>query len=186
LQIVSSGGLSSIFSGFEIDGDLEYIRLKLGFSGALYLSGSIRFAPRQFLGPLASCMNAWQKTFEAKVVMPYLGTSMIGAINPTASTLDTDWSGYVVSAPISPKPLEAMFVENPNLLADCQIGLTVEKVARAINGAASEYLSGSYQFEIQPLSSRIKLAQASVRYGEQVFQAEPELSAGYLKYDVKN
>ncbi|MFT5140517.1 MAG: hypothetical protein ACI9CB_002181 [Rhodothermales bacterium] len=184
LQIESSGGLSSIFSGFEIDGDLENIRLKLGFAGAMYLNGSIRFSPTQNLGPLTSCMSAWQKSFEAKVVMPYLGSSMIGTIDSGKSYLVTDWSGYVVTAPITPTPLQAMFVDNPNLLADCQIGLTVDKVARAIEGAASDYLDGNYMFEIQPLPSRISLAQATVEYGEMMYMAEPELSSAFLKYEV--
>ena len=117
--------------------------------------------------------------------MPYLGSSMIGLIKPSSSSLSTDWSGYEVSAPISPAPLEAMFVENPSLLADCQIGLTVEKVRRAIDGAASEYLSGQYQFEIQPTPSRIILARASVEYGEMKYQANAELGAKTLKYDVR-
>jgi hypothetical protein len=185
LQIESSGGLSSIFSGFEIEGELENIRLKLGFAGAMYLKGSIRFAPRQNLGPLTSCMNAWQKSFEGKVAMPYLGSSMIGTIDSGRSYLETNWSGYVVSAPITPTPLEAIFVDNPNLLADCQIGLTVDKVARAIEGASSDYLRGNYMFEIQPLPSRISFAQATVEYGSMMYLAEPELSSTFLKYDVQ-
>ena len=186
MQLETTGGLSSVFSGFEIEGDLENIRMKLGFSGLLELSGSIRFAPRQFLGPLANCMNAWQKEFDGKVVLPYLGNSMIGVIQVGVSSLQTDWSGYVVSAPISPTPLEAMFVDNPSLLADCQIGLTIEKVNAAIEGPGSYYLAGRYPMEIQPLSSRIDLALASVKFSDEEYHAEPLLSNTHLKYEVRD
>jgi hypothetical protein len=186
LQLETGGGLSSIFSGIEIEGDLESIRLKLGFSGVLSLSGSVRFAPAQFLGPLASCINGWQKSFDGQVVLPYLGSSLIGKIQTNGNNLETDWSGYIVSAPISPTPLEAMFVDNPNLLADCQIGLTVQKVASAIEGPNSNYLSGQYPIEIQPLPSRINFAAASVKFDNEVFSAEAELSDTHLRYEVKN
>ena len=185
LKLDTSGGLSAIFSDFAIEGDLTNIRLKLGFSAALDLTGSIRFAPRQTLGSLASCMNAWQSSFQGKVVLPQLSTSMIGQIKTTESRLTTDWSGYVITASIKPTPLESMFVDNPNLLADCQIGLTVDKVAEAIDGANRDYLSGAYPFEIQPLQSQINLSKASVSYGELMFEAAPELSPSHLKYDVK-
>jgi hypothetical protein len=151
----------------------------------LNLTGAIRFAPGPSLGPMTECINSWQKAFSARVVMPYMGNSMIGSMTPSPASIDTDWSGYVVSAPISPVPLEAMFVENPRLLADCQIGLTVEKVSRALDGAARDYLSGIYQVEIQPLPSQINLARASVEYGDMKYQAEPELSGSSLIYDVQ-
>ena len=95
-------------------------------------------------------------------------------------------TSHVVAASISPAPLEAMFVDNPNLLADCQIGLTVNKVAAAVTGDSSEYITGDYHFEIQPTPSRIDLGEASVAYGENVFIAEPQLSPTHLKYEVKN
>ena len=79
-----------------------------------------------------------------------------------------------------------MFVENPNLLADCQIGLTVQKVANAIDGPNANYLSGQYPIEIQPLPSRINFAAASVKYGDDIFSAEAELSDTHLRYEVKN
>jgi hypothetical protein len=160
--------------------------MKLGFSAALDLAGSIRFAPREALGNLSECMNAWQSSFDGKVVLPQLTNSMIGAIKSAPSTLITDWSGYVVTASINPTPLEYMFVGNPNLLANCQIGLTVDKVVDAIEGAGHDYLAGKYFFEIQPKQSRIKLAPASVEYGGQPLLAEPELSATHLRYEIKN
>ena len=51
VELNTSGGLAAIFSDFEIEGDLESIRQHLGFSAALELSGSIRFAPNTALAP---------------------------------------------------------------------------------------------------------------------------------------
>jgi hypothetical protein len=186
LKLEASGGLSAIFSDMEIEGDLASIRLNLGFSAALTLNGSVRFAPRQELGQLAACMNGWQKSFTGTVVLPQLASNMIGAIKPSGSALTVDWSGYTIPASINPIPLEDLFVDNPNLLADCQIGLTVTKVAAAISGENTDYLAGIYPFEIQPSSSRINLAHASVSYGEDVFAAAPVLSDSHLKYAIKD
>jgi hypothetical protein len=186
LQMETSGGLSAIFSELEIEGDLENIRLNLGFSAALDLQGKIRFAPSQALGPLTECLNAWQSTFTGKVVLPQLISSMIGVIRSEPSALVTDWSGYVISASISPTPLESMFMNKPRLLADCQIGLTVDRLSEKIDGGAQGHLTGYYQFEIQPTQSRIDLAPASVEYGQQLLQAAPELSGTHLKYDIRD
>lgn len=186
LNMKASGVLAAVFSDFEIEGDFASIRQNLRFSAALDLSGEIRFAPRMELGPIASCIDAWQKPFEGVVVLPQLANNMIGAITVTETALFTDWTGHVVTASISPTPLEAMFLENPNLLADCQIGLSVGKVATAITGANSKYVTGSYHFEIQPMPSRIDLGMASVTYGEEVFEARPELSTTHLKFDVED
>jgi hypothetical protein len=186
MEVKTAGGLAAIFSEFEIEGDLTGLRQDMRFSAALELSGVIRFAPEKELGPLAGCMNAWQKRFDSVVALHQLSNSMIGTIVPTKTALVTEWTGHVVAASISPAPLEAMFVDNPNLLADCQIGLTVNKVAAAVTGDSSEYITGNYHFEIQPTPSRIDLGEASVAYGENVFIAEPQLSPTHLKYEVKN
>jgi len=186
MEVKTSGGLAVVFSEFEIEGDLAGLRQDLRFSAALNLSGVIRFAPRKELGPIASCINAWQKRFDSVVVLPQLSNSMIGTMVPTKTALVTEWTGYVVAASISPTPLEAMFVENPSLLADCQIGLTASKVADAVTGDSSEYITGNYRFELQAKPSRIDLGQASVAYGDEIFTAAPELSPTHLKYNVKN
>ncbi len=186
LDMKTTGRFTAVYSEFEIEGDLERIRQSLDFGAALKLSGTIRFAPKTELGPLAVCMNAWQKSFDGIVVLPQLANNMIGTIVPTQTALVTTWTGQVVTASISPSPLEAMFVENPNLLANCHIGLTVGKVAASITGANSEYVAGRYPFEIQPSPSRIDLATASVVFGDKVFKAMPELSSTHLKYEVRD
>ena len=186
MEVKTSGGLAAIFSEFEIEGDLTGLRQDMRFSAALELSGVIRFAPEKELGPLAGCMNAWQKRFDSVVVLHQLSNSMIGTIVPTETALVTEWTGHLLSELFFLSPLEAMFVDNPNLLADCQIGLTVNKVAAAVTGDSSEYITGNYHFEIQPTPSRIDLGEASVAYGENVFIAEPQLSPTHLKYEVKN
>lgn len=186
LGVKTKGGFAAVFSGFQIEGDLAGMRQRMGFGAALEVSGVIRFAPDRKLGPLADCINAWQKSFDAVVVLPQSATGMIGTIRPTQSAFVTDWTGYVVTASIAPTPLEALFVENPRLLADCQIGLTVGEVAAAIAGPGSGYVAGRYDLEIQPAPSRIDLARASVTMGDDVFTATPELSRTYLKYEVRD
>lgn len=186
LELQASGGLSAVFSDFLIEGDLEQLRLKLGLSGALNLQGSIRFAPRPGTGPLAACINAWQKSFVGRVVLPYRANSMIASMETTPSVLMTDWSGYTLPATISPPPLEAMFVDNPSLLADCHIGLTVDAVSRKLAGQASDYLAGRYRLELQPAQTRITLSDATVVYGEQVYSAGPSLSATHLTYTIED
>ncbi len=186
MELKTTGRFTAVYSEFEIEGNLARIRQNLDFSAALKLSGTIRFAPKTELGPLAACMNAWQKSFDGIVVLPQLANSMIGTIVPTQTALVTTWTGQVVTASISPSPLEALFVENPNLLANCHIGLTVGKVAAAVTGANSKYVAGSYPFEIQPSPSRIDLARASVAFDGEVFNAMPVLSSTHLKYEVRD
>ncbi|HSM69042.1 MAG TPA: DUF2914 domain-containing protein [Xanthomonadales bacterium] len=184
LKLQTGGRLSAAFSNFSIEGDLEGLRLNLGLSGTLRLDGSIRFAPKQAVGPLAACMNAWQKSFRGRVVLPYQPSSMIAPIQTSPADLTTQWSGYILSASINPAPLEAMFVDNPGLLAGCHIGLTVDTVARAISGAGSDYLSGRYLLEIQPSASRIRLSDATVASGDEVYRAPPLLGDTHLKYEI--
>ena len=186
MEMKTNGRFTAVYSDFEIEGDLARIRQNLDFSAALKLSGTIRFAPKTELGPIAACMNAWQKSFDGTVVLPQLANSMIGTIVPTQTALVTTWTGQVVTASISPSPLEALFVENPNLLANCHIGLSVGKVAAAVTGDNSDYVAGRYPLEIQPSPSRIDLATASVAFGDDVFNAMPELSSTHLKYEVRD
>lgn len=184
LKLQASGGLSAVFSDFLIEGDMEQLRLKLSLSGALILRGSIRFAPRPDTEPLAACINAWQKSFQGRVVLPYRANSMIAPIAVAPAALSTDWSGYALSATISPPPLEALFVDKPSLLAGCHIGLTVDTVSRNLSGEASEYLAGRYRLDLQPAQTRITLADASVVYGEHAYTAAPSLSATHLTYTI--
>lgn len=186
MGVRSAGGLAAVFSDFEIEGDLTGLRQNLRFSAALKLSGNIKFTPRTELGPMAECIAAWQDSFDSVVVLPQLANSMIGTMESAETALVTAWTGHVVTASVAPTPLEALFVGNPGLLADCHIGLTVDKVSAAVTGENSEYITGRYQFEIQPTPSRIDLGAASVVYGENIFHAEPRLSPTHLKYEVKS
>jgi hypothetical protein len=186
LALRTSGNLGAIFSTFEIEGDLETLKQNLSFNAELELSGTVAFAPSKSLESLAFCMEAWDSSFDIRAVLPQQASSMIGEITTTNSGLFTDWSGYVETASINPTPLESMFVENPNLLADCRIGLTVDKVSSAVSGENSEYLTGKYQLEIKPHSSRINIGMARVRFGETAFEGVPVLSVGYLKYEIQD
>jgi len=185
LDLQAGGRLNAIFSDMQIEGDLQGLRLNLGFNAALNLQGDVRFTPAPALGPLAECMAAWKKTFSARVVFPQLASSMITDIQASPGMLSAPWSGYVVPAAINPSPLGAMFAGNPNLLADCRIGLTAAKVVDAIGGPGRMYLAGTYPLEIRPAATRIVLGRATVEYGERSFDASPQLGVSHLRYELR-
>ena len=83
-----------------------------------------------------------------------------------------------------PAPLEALFVGNPELLANCHIGLTTGKVAAAMVGDNGGYYAGRINFEIKPLPSRILLAPARIGYSETLHSLPPEFSATHLRFEV--
>jgi hypothetical protein len=184
-QVRTTGGLRAIYSSFELGEDLSDLRLNLGFSAALDLEGTVSFNPRSGLGQLGTCIAAWKGLYRAKVVMPLAASSMIGSVETDGAALVTNWSGYVLSAAVTPSPLQAIFVEHPGLLADCQIGLTVDRVAGALVGEDGGYFGGGIGFEIQPLPSRIQLEPATLEYGERTYGSMPVLSGKHLRFELE-
>jgi hypothetical protein len=95
------------------------------------------------------------------------------------------WSGFGLTIDTGLSPLKTIFVGDPVLLANCKIGLTVNKVEKAITGDDAEFYRGHIELEIQPLPTKIQLAPASVLSGDTVHSAEARLSASHLRYDIE-
>jgi hypothetical protein len=183
-QVRASGGLLAIFSGFSLEGGLDQLRMDLEFSTSLDLDGTIAFRPGESLDSLADCISAWQGSYRVKIEMPLAANGMTGTLRTETSSLVTDWSGYVLPAEAAPAPLEALFVGDPELLANCHIGLTTGKVAAAMVGDNGGYYAGRINFEIKPLPSRILLAPARIGYSETLHSLPPEFSATHLRFEV--
>jgi len=79
-----------------------------------------------------------------------------------------------------------VFVGNPQLLANCNIGLTVNKVEQAVSGDNAKFFTGNIELEFQPLPTVIKLAPATVEFGDRVHSAEAILSQQFVRYDIEN
>jgi len=101
------------------------------------------------------------------------------------ASLIANWSGFAMPLTMTPSPLESVFVNNPQLLASCGIGLTVKKVEDAIVGDEREFFSGQMKLEVQPLPTKIRFSPASIFYGDKSYHAEAVLGAKHLRYDIK-
>jgi len=75
-------------------------------------------------------------------------------------------------------------VGNPNLLANCSIGLTVSDVERAFTGDDANFFSGRLELEIQPQAAVISLSPLTMQYGEREFQGEAVISSTHVRYDI--
>ena len=75
-------------------------------------------------------------------------------------------------------------MDNPNLLANCLIGLTVNDVERAITGDNADFFTGQLELEVQPQPAVIYLSPATVQYGEREFQGKAMMSSGHVRYDI--
>ena len=77
-------------------------------------------------------------------------------------------------------------MDNPNLLANCSIGLTVNDVERVITGDNADFFTGQLELEVQPQPAVIYLSPATVQYGEREFQGEAVISSTHVRYDILN
>ena len=95
-----------------------------------------------------------------------------------------NWSGYILPVDIVPSPLESVFVDNPSLLANCSIGLSVRDVENVFTGEDADFFTGQLGLEIQPQTATIQLSPATMRYGKDEYQGEAVISATHVRYDV--
>lgn len=75
-------------------------------------------------------------------------------------------------------------MDNPNLLANCLIGLTVNDVERVIAGDDADFFTGQLELEVQPQPAVIYLSPATVQYGEREFQGKAMMSSSHIRYDI--
>jgi len=179
------GQLSAVFSRFRIEEDFSRLKLDMALKSDLEVSGNLKFSPNDIPKPLQVCIKAWSKPFSSRAVAESIPNSILTNIDAGESALTATWSGFAMPLTMTPPPLESVFVNNPQLLANCGIGLTVEDVEQVIAGDEAEFFSGKMKLEVQPLPTRLNFSPATVVYGEQSYQAEAVLGNSHLRYDIR-
>jgi len=183
-QTQARGQLSANFSNFRIEGDLSGLKLDMLLKSDLQLDGDLNFSPGDIARPLANCIVAWSTPFKNRFVNTPAVNNMLSNFEQRHSTLVANWSGFGLTIDTKPSPLESAFVGNPQLLANCGIGLTVKKVEQAFTGDDAEFFRGQMELEIQPLPTKIHLAPATIKLGGNIYSAEADLSSSHLRYDI--
>jgi len=181
----ASGRLSAHFSNFLIEGDLERLKLDMRLQSRFQLAGELSFQPVIGTQPLANCIAAWSAPFKSRFTSTPEINNLLSNLEQTPSMLTAHWSGFGVSIETQPSPLESMFVDNPQLLANCKIGLTVGRVEKAIAGDDAAFFKGQTEFVIQALPTKIHFAPATIEFGNMVFSADANLTARHLQYDIR-
>lgn len=184
-QTHTKGSLSANFSNFRIEGDLTGLKLDMTLISDLQLIGELNFSPGNIARPLANCIAAWSSPFKNRFVTTPAVNNLLSTFEESNSTLTANWSGFGLTIDTNPSPLESIFVGNPQLLANCRIGLTVDKVETSFAGDDAEFFRGHIVLEIQPLPTKIHLAPASIEIGDRIYIAEARLSARHLRYDIE-
>jgi hypothetical protein len=181
----AKGTLSANFSNFRIDGDLEGLKLDMTLKSDLQLDGELSFSPAAIVRPLANCIAAWSGSFNSRFVATPKVNILLTPFVESSSMLTANWSGFGVSVETNPSPVESMFVANPQLLANCRIGLTVSKVEQAFAQDDANFFRGLIDVEIQPLPTRIHLAPATIEFGDKIYSAEARLGTRSLRFNIQ-
>lgn len=181
----TDGSLRAHFSNFLIEGDLERLKFDMSLHSNLQLAGDLSFKPIRDSLPLASCIAGWEAPFRSRFTSTPQISNLLSDLLPTPDMLTAHWSGFGVTIDTQPSPLESVFVENPQLLASCKIGLTVTKVEKAISGEDAAFFRGLTELVIQALPTKIHLAPATIEFGNNVYSADANLTAQQLRYDIR-
>jgi len=179
------GKLRAVFSKFRIEDDFSRLKLDIALKSDLEVAGELKFSPGNIPTPLKACINAWNGPFTSRAVAETSANSILTNVEAGEASLVANWSGFAMPLTMSPSPLESVFVNNPQLLASCGIGLTVKKVEQFIVGEDEEFFSGQMKLEVQPLPTRINFSPATVVYGDKSYHAEAVLGKKHLRYDIK-
>jgi len=183
-RATTDGSLSAQFTNFLIEGDLERMKFDMSLHSNLQLAGDLSFEPAGEKLPLASCIATWKAPFRSRFASSPQISNLLSDLVQAPDMLTAHWSGFGVTIETRPSPLESVFVENPQLLASCKIGLTVTKVERAISGKDEAFFRGLTELVIQPLPTKIHLAPATIEFGSTVYSADANLTAQQLRYDI--
>ena len=181
----TSGTLSANFSNFQIDDDLASLKLDVSLKSDLQLNGDLKFSPGGITRPLADCITAWSGNFDSRFIATTTVNKLLTDLEESDNVLTATWSGFGAMVETTPSPLESIFVGNPQLLANCRIGLTVSKVEQAFAGDDERFFNGFIELEIQPLPTSIHLTPATIESGGKTYSAEARLSARHLRYDIE-
>jgi len=183
-QAVVQGRLSVVFSNISIDPDFTRLKMDMALKSNMKLNGLLKFSPGNLPQALEACITAWNAPFTSRAVASPAVTSMLTALSEADNVFTANWSGYILPLEMVPAPLESVFVDNPHLLANCSIGLTVNDVERMFTGADADFFTGKLAMEIQPQSTMIHLSPATVQYGEREFQGKATISSTHVRYDI--
>ncbi len=182
---LAKGSLTANFSNFMLENDLDGLKMDLSLQSRLQLDGDLYFEPTDVSAPLANCIAAWSKPFASRLTGAPTLTSLLSEFERNPDMLTASWSGFGVTLKSRPSPLESVFVDNPQLLANCKIGLTVSQVEQAISGDDAAFFQGQTELIIQALPTKIHLAPATIGYGSTVYSATASLTFQHLRYDIE-
>ena len=183
-QAVIQGQLSTVFSNISIDSDFSRLKMDMALKSNMKLAGKLTFSPGDLPQALASCITAWGTSFTSRAYTSSEVTSILTTLSEADNAFTANWSGYILPLEIEPSPLESIFMDNPNLLANCLIGLTVNDVERVIAGDDADFFTGQLELEVQPQPAVIYLSPATVQYGEREFQGKAMMSSSHIRYDI--
>ena len=180
----TTGTLIAYFSNFRIEENLTRLKLDMSLKSDLQQDGVLKFNPNTDAGQtLGSCISAWSESFKNRFSTTSSVNNLLSNFEETTDTLSVAWSGFGLSMETNLSPLESVFVGNPQLLANCKMGLTVNKVERALSGDDADYFRGHIDLEIQPLPTKIMLIPATIGSGENTHIASPQFGPDHLRYD---
>lgn len=178
------GNLKVVFSRLRIEDDFSRLKLDMSLKSELEVTGKLKFTPKSIPAHLEACINTWNAPFSSRANTTAAADSIMSNLVTSETALTANWSGFTVPLTMTPSPLESVFVNNPQLLASCGIGLTVEKVEQVITGTNAGFFTGQMKLEVQPMPTRIKFLPATVIYGSESHSADAVLSGNYLRYDI--
>lgn len=181
----ASGPLRVNFSSFRIEGDLERLKLDMALISGLELAGDLNFNPADVIRPLGLCITDWSAPFRSRFTTTHAVKNLLSSFEETHDTLTAPWSGFGLTMEANPSPLEKRFVGDPQLLATCKIGLTVQQVEEAMTGDGAGFYRGRIEIEVQPLPTTIHLAPASLNVNGGMYSAAANLSASHIRYDIR-
>ena len=183
-QAIIKGRLIVVFSNISIDSAFTRLKIDLALKSNMKLDGKLKFSQGNLPQALANCVTAWNAPFTSRAVTSPAVNSILTTLSEAGNAFTANWSGYILPLEIIPSPLESVFVGNPNLLANCSIGLTVNDVERALTGDGADFFTGQLELEIQPQPSVIHLSPATVQYGDREFQGKAMISSTHVRYDI--
>jgi len=181
----ASGTLRANFSNFLIEGDFERLRLDVSLHSMLQLDGKLNFKPVSQIQPLDECIAAWSAPFRNRFANISPFNNLLSNFQLDQNMLTAQWSGFGITIETQPSPLESAFVGNPQLLANCKIGLTVSEVEQTITGEDDAFFRGEVNLVLQALPTKIHLTPATIQFGNTVYSAKANLSDRHLRYDIE-
>lgn len=181
----STGKIGINFSNFTIKGDLANLVLDMRLQSNLQMDGEISFKPAKNTLPLAKCISEWSAPFSSRFAGAPVINNMLGELEQGPDSLTAHWSGFGITIEAQPSPLESIFVGNPQLLANCSIGLTVSEVEQAVAGDDAAFFRGQTDIIIQAIPTKIHLAPATIQFGDRIFSTDANLTAQHLQYNIR-